>query len=42
MIETEAKWAKEDRYMCPDMIEAVMNGSAIGPFPVPEEVREAA
>ena len=42
MIGTEAKWAMEGPYMLPDKIEAVMNGSAIGPFPIPEEVREAA
>ena len=42
MIGTEAKWAMEGPYMLPGKIEAVLNGSAIGPFPVPEEVREAA
>ena len=42
MIGTEAKWAMEGHYMLPGKIEAVMNGSAIGPFPVPEEAREAA
>lgn len=42
MIGTEAGWTMEDPYMLPDATEAVMNGSAIGPFPVQAEVREAA